>query len=57
MRLLVLLALFVNLFLEAYGQGFFGTAPADLGRSHTPKPFFNHANIQLEPIKNHEAHS
>lgn len=48
MRILVLLALFINLFLLAYGQGFFGIAPADLGRSPTPKPFFNHANIHVD---------
>lgn len=48
MRILVLLALFFNLFLLAYGQGFFGTPPADLGTSPTPKPFFNHANIHID---------
>lgn len=47
MRTLVLLLLLVNLFFLAYGQGFFGIAPHDLGRSHSPKPFFNHADIKL----------
>lgn len=47
MRLLVLLALFINFFLLAYGQGFFGIAPAELGRAHAPKPFFNHADIHI----------
>ena len=37
----------VNLFLFAYGHGFFGTAPSELGRSPSPKPFFNHANIHI----------
>lgn len=47
MRTLVLLLFVVNVFLLAYGQGFFGTAPSELGRSPSPKPFFNHANIQV----------
>lgn len=49
MRTLVFLLFLANLFLLAYGQGFFGVAPHDLGRSPSPKPFFNHANIQIAP--------
>ena len=48
MRVLVLIALFINLFLLAYGQGFFGVAPSELGRGPTPKPFFNHADIRID---------
>ena len=44
---LIVFALLINVFLLAYGQGFFGVAPHDLGRSPSPKPFFNHANIQI----------
>lgn len=49
MRILVLLVLLANLFLLAYGQGFFGVAPHDIGRTPSPKPFFNHANIHVGP--------
>lgn len=47
MRILVLLLLFMNLFLLAYGQGYLGTAPHDFGRNAAPKPFFNHADIHV----------
>lgn len=47
MRTLALLLLLFNVFLLAYGQGFFGIAPHDLGRTPSPKPFFNHANIHV----------
>jgi len=47
MRILVLLVLLANLFFLVYGQGFFGVAPHDLGRTPSPKPFFNHADIQI----------
>ncbi|GGE56591.1 MAG TPA: hypothetical protein K8U84_03490 [Paenalcaligenes hominis] len=47
MRTFALFLVIVNLFLLAYGQGFFGVAPSELGRSPSPKPFFNHANIHI----------
>lgn len=47
MRLVVLLALLANLILLAYGQGFFGVAPSELGRSPSPKPFFNYAHVKI----------
>lgn len=50
MRTLVIIALVVNLLLLAYGQSFFGIAPHDLGRSHSPKPFFNHAQIHVDTL-------
>lgn len=47
MRSLAFFLIALNLFLLAYGQGFFGIAPSELGRSPSPKPFFNHANIHV----------
>ena len=47
MRTLALFLVLLNLFLLAYGQGFFGLAPSELGRSPSPQPFFNHANIHI----------
>ena len=47
MRTFALFLVIFNLFLLAYGQGFFGVAPSELGRSPSPKPFFNHANIHI----------
>ena len=47
MRTFALFLVIVYLFLLAYGQGFFGVAPSELGRSPSPKPFFNHANIHI----------
>ena len=47
MRTLVVIALLANVFLLVYGQGFFGVAPSELGRSPSPKPLFNYAHIEV----------
>ncbi len=47
MRTFALCLVLMNLFLLAYGHGFFGVAPSELGRNPSPKPFFNHANIHI----------
>lgn len=49
MPLLLTLAILVNIALFAFGQGFFGTPPAEQGRDPRPLSQRNQAAITLSP--------
>ena len=53
MRLVLLLIVAINVGLFAYGQGFFGTPPSELGRSYSQRPPINSNLVTLgEPVLN-----
>lgn len=53
MRFMLLLIVVVNLGLFAYGQGFFGPPPSQMGRSSVQRPPINSDLVTLgEPVLN-----
>ncbi|HLS16868.1 MAG TPA: hypothetical protein VK049_03430 [Paenalcaligenes sp.] len=51
MRILVALFIVINIWLFALGQGFFGVAPSEQGRSVPPAESKDNAKIKIESVR------